>query len=55
MHFHLSTSARKLNYFTKFLALEINGNEMKMTLYNSYQEMFDGKSSQGESTWDRDK
>ena len=55
-HFSLEITSRgKLNYFTKFLALEINGNEMKMTLYNSYQEMFDGKNPQGESTWDRDK
>ena len=55
-HFSLEITSRdKLNYFTKFIALEIKGDEMKMTLYNSYQDMFDGNNSQGESTWERDK
>jgi hypothetical protein len=55
-HFSLEITSRgKLNYFTRFIALEVNGSEMKMTLYNSSQDMFDGNNLQGESTWERDK
>jgi hypothetical protein len=55
-HFSIQiTNPGKLNYFSRFLALEIGKGEMKMTLYNSYREMFDGENPQGESTWYRDK
>jgi hypothetical protein len=55
-HFSLQITSRgKLNYFTKFIALSLENDEMKMTLYDSYEDMFDGKNSQGESTWYRDK
>lgn len=55
-HFSIQiTSPGKINYFSKFLALSIENGQMTMTLYNSYQEMFDGENPQGESTWDRDK
>jgi hypothetical protein len=49
------TTPGTINYFTKFIALSIENNEMKMTLYDSYEDMFDGKNPQGESTWYRDK
>jgi hypothetical protein len=55
-HFALQITSRgKLNYFTKFIALSLENDEMKMTLYDSYADMFDGKNPQGESTWYRDK
>jgi hypothetical protein len=55
-HFSIQITTRgKINYFSRFLALEIGKSEMKMTQYNSYREMFDGENSQGESTWYRDK
>jgi hypothetical protein len=49
------TTPGAVNYFTKFISLVIENGEMKMTLYDSYEDMFDGKNPQGESTWDRDK
>jgi hypothetical protein len=48
------TTKGNINYFSKYMSLVINADEMKMTLYNSYQDMFDGKNPQGESTWSRD-
>ena len=55
-HFSIQITTRgKINYFSRFLALEIDKSEMKMTQYNSYREMFDGENPQGESTWYRDK
>jgi hypothetical protein len=55
-HFSLQITSRgKLNYFTKFIALSLENDEMKMTLYDSYEDMFNGKNSKGESTWYRDK
>jgi len=55
-HFSLQITTRgKVNYFSKFLALDVEKGEMKMTLYKSYREMFDGENPQGESTWYRDK
>ena len=58
--FHLEiTTDAKLNYLTKFLHISFGDanktNEMKMTLYDSRKDMEDGKNSQGEATWDRDK
>ncbi|MDT4895584.1 MAG: hypothetical protein QOH25_661 [Acidobacteriota bacterium] len=58
-HFSLQITDRgKLNYFTKFLSLSLGEGdkpgEMKITLYNSYEDMFDGKNPQGEATWYRD-
>jgi hypothetical protein len=54
-YFLLEVTAKgKVNYFSKYLNLVIEGDEMKMTLYNSYQDMFDGQNPQGESTWSRD-
>jgi hypothetical protein len=47
------TSKGKINYFSKFLVLEVNKDEMKMTLYSSYEDMFNGQNSQGETTWYR--
>jgi hypothetical protein len=44
---------KKLNYFTKFLVFEVDGKEMKLTLYNTYEDLFNGKSEQGNSTWYR--
>jgi hypothetical protein len=55
-HFSIQITTRgKINYFSRFLALAVEKGEMKMTLYNSYREMFDGENSQGESAWYRDK
>jgi hypothetical protein len=55
-HFSIQITSRgKINYFSKFLALSVEKDEMTMTLYNSYREMFDGENPQGESTWYRDK
>jgi hypothetical protein len=55
-HFSLRVTARgPLNYFTKFIALAIDGEEMKMTLYDSYEDMFGGNNPRGESTWYLDK
>lgn len=55
-HFSLQITSRgKLNYFTKFIALSLENDEMKMTLYDSYTDMFNGNNPQGESTWYRDK
>lgn len=51
------TEPGKINYFTKFLSLSVDAekkSEMKMTFYNSYQDMFDGNNSQGENNWYRD-
>ncbi len=58
-HFSLQiTAPGKLNYFTKFLSLSMGEGEkpgeMKITLYDSYEDMFDGKNPQGEATWYRD-
>jgi hypothetical protein len=55
-HFSIQITTRgKINYFSRFLALEVEKGQMKMTLYNSYREIFDGENPQGESTWYRDK
>jgi hypothetical protein len=42
------------NYSSKYMSLEINRHEMKMRLYNSYQDMFDGRNPQRKSTWTLD-
>jgi hypothetical protein len=44
---------KKLNYFTKFLSFDVDGKEMKLTLYSSYEDLFDGKNEQGNSAWFR--
>ena len=53
------TAEGKLNYFTEFLHISVadgdKSDEMKMTLFNSRKDMEEGKNSQGEATWDRDK
>ena len=53
------TTKGELNYLTKFLHISIadgdKPDEMKMTLYDSRKDMEDGKNSQGEATWYRDK
>jgi hypothetical protein len=55
-YFLLEVTAKgKVNYFSKYLSLTIDDDEMKMVLYNSYEDMLDGKNPQGESTWSRDK
>jgi hypothetical protein len=55
-HFSLKiTTPGKINYLSKYLALEMSGDEMKMTHYNSQGDMFDGQNPQGEATWYRDK
>jgi hypothetical protein len=54
-YFLLEVTAKgKVNYFSKYMSLTIEGDEMKMVLYNSYLDMFDGKNPQGNSTWSRD-
>jgi hypothetical protein len=54
-YFLLEVTAKgNINYFSKYMSLEISDDEMKMTLYNSYQDMFDGKNPQGKSTWSRE-
>src|SRR5919205_1026080 len=38
-YFLLEVTAKgKVNYFSKYMSLEIDEDEMKMTLYNSYQD-----------------
>ena len=58
-HFSLQiTDPGKHNYFTKFLSLALGEGEkpgeMTMTLYDTYEDMFDGKNPRGEATWYRD-
>lgn len=51
-------SPGKLNYLTKCLHISTGEgdkpDQMKMTLYDSRQDMEDGENSQGEATWYRD-
>jgi hypothetical protein len=47
------TSPGKLNYFSRFLSLNVNGKEMNMVGYNSYQNMRDGKNKLLQVTWYR--
>jgi hypothetical protein len=53
------TTQGNLNYLTKFLHISIaegdKPDEMKMTLYDSRKDIEEGKNSQGEATWYRDK
>jgi hypothetical protein len=50
------TTTGSTNFFSnsKFVWLAIDRRQMRMTLYNSWRDMFDGKNAQGESTWFRD-
>ena len=49
----------EINYLTKFISFSIGegekADEMKMTLYDTFKDMFDGVNSQGENTWFREK
>ena len=48
-----------LNYLSKYLHISVaegdKPEEMKMTLYDTLNDMRDGKNSVGEATWYRDK
>jgi hypothetical protein len=48
------TAKEKVNYFSKFLSLSIEGEEMKMKMFNSLQDMKSDENPQGEVTWYRE-
>lgn len=47
------TSSGKINYFSRFLSLNVNGKEMNMVGYNSFQDMRNGNKKQLQVTWYR--
>ena len=58
--FNLEITTRgELNYLTRFLHISMaeddKSNEMKMTLYDSRNDLEAAENSQGEATWYRDK
>ncbi|MBD2771761.1 hypothetical protein [Iningainema tapete] len=48
------TSPGKINYFSKYLALQVDGKQMKMTGYNSYKDMKAAQNQGLQVTWYRD-
>jgi hypothetical protein len=49
-----TTGSTNLFSNSKFVSLKLDRRQMRMTLYNSWRDMFDGRNAQGESTWYRD-
>jgi hypothetical protein len=47
------TTPGRVSFFSwsKFVSLDIDGRRMRTTLYNSLQDLLDGRNSRGEATW----